>query len=96
MSIELNAMNFKTVANGVMKEKDMHVRKSFTPVESSYKVVAKNSRFSIDLSETVLKIAKEVKKHNVWKFAKEKVYSGTREQLEDIVIDTIKRINKKI
>jgi hypothetical protein len=96
MSIELNAQNYKSVAREFMKAKGLHIRKGFTPVNSTYNVSGKDVRFFVDLNNENLKVAKETKVADKWKLSTLNVFNGPAEVLEERFFGVIEKISKMI
>lgn len=95
MSIELNANNAKIVARKVMKARDMHIYKNFTPVESNYIIYkGDNNRHIINMSDCGLLTVKEVKQDNKWVIEAFKIFKGKVDKVEQKFIEVIAGLTK--
>ena len=68
----LNANTARAIAKRVMKDRDMHIVKRFTPVVSEYSVeVTPNNRYNFRLEDDVFVAQHQVKSENGWETVNE-------------------------
>lgn len=92
----LNADNAAIIARRAMKDRDMTVVKSFTPVVSEHVVqVGPNKRLRFKLTDNEFSYAEEKNTRNNWKEVMAYTYNSTRENVENQFIKFISYLSAK-
>lgn len=98
-NLELNANTVKTIAQRVLKDKNMRITDKFVPVISDYTVhINQNRRVKLVLSEDTFLCMAQAKKNNEWTDMKSGCFGfhGPFEAVEDIFFQTVSALSKFI
>lgn len=83
------------ITNRILRDHNMQIIKKFTPVDSFYKLsVGDNKRVTMQLTENEFVHKEESFVQNNWRTSSEMRLTGTRKELENAFLESIRRVKK--